>query len=222
MIKDKTRRDSLIEQNMGLVHACAARFRGRGVEYEDLVQAGCVGLCKAADGFDETRGFAFSTYAVPTILGEMRRLFRDGGTVKVGRQIKEQSRRLAQLKDTLAAKLGREPQLSELAEEAGLDPREASFLLGAALPALSLTPVEEDDARQLDIPVPPPDVDVEDRLSLYTSIDRLDAREQEIVRLRFFGGMTQSKVAERLGISQVQVSRKEKAILQKLRNCFFS
>ena len=221
MLKEKTERDRLIEANIGLVHACAGRFRGRGVEYDDLVQAGCVGLCKAADGFDDTRGFAFSTYAVPTILGEMRRLFRDGGTVKVGRSVKEQSRRLLQIQQTLASRLGREPAISELAQEAGLDASETAFLLNAAMPALSLTPAE-DDASQLDIPVPPPDLHVEDTLSLYSSIERLDTREQTIVRLRFFDGLTQAKVAEQLGISQVQVSRKEKAILQKLRNCFFA
>ena len=222
MVKEKAQRDRLIEKNIALVHACAGRFRGRGVEYDDLVQAGCVGLCKAADGFDETRGFAFSTYAVPTILGEMRRLFRDGGTVKVGRSLKEQSRRLLQQQQALSAKLGREPLLSELANEAGLDVRETAFLLGAAMPALSLTPSDEPDAPQLDVPVAPPDAEIEDRVSLYTSLDCLDEREQTLVRLRFFQGMTQTKVAEQLGISQVQVSRKEKAILQKLRDHFFS
>ena len=220
MLKEKTERDRLIEANIGLVHACAGRLRGRGVEYEDLVQAGCVGLCKAADGFDASRGFAFSTYAVPTILGEMRRMFRDGGAVKVGRSVKEQSRRLRQTQETLAAELGREPTLSELAAEAGLDVRETAFLLNAAVPTLSLTDAQDEHSPQLDVPVPPPDSAIEDRVSLYTSIGQLDEREQTIVRLRYFGGLTQTKVAERLGISQVQVSRKEKAILQKLRERF--
>ena len=220
MLKEKTARDRLIEANIGLVHACAGRLKGRGVEYEDLVQAGCVGLCKAADGFDASRGFAFSTYAVPTILGEMRRLFRDGGAVKVGRSVKEQSRRLRQTQDALAAKLGREPLLSELAAEAGLDVREAAFLLNAAFPTVSLTDAQDEHAPQLDVPVPPPDSGIEDRVSLYASIAQLDEREQTIVRLRYFGGLTQTKVAERLGVSQVQVSRKEKAILRKLREQF--
>ena len=85
-------RNSIVEKNLGLVHSCAKRFTGRGVEYDDLFQAGCVGLIKAADNFDESRGFSFSTYAVPVILGEMKRIFRDGGTVKVGRAIKDKSR----------------------------------------------------------------------------------------------------------------------------------
>ena len=89
MVTDKTRRSAFIEQNLGLVHACAGRFRGRGIEYDDLYGAGCMGLVKATDGFDEGRGVCFSTYAVPVILGEIKKLFREGGTVKVSRSLKE-------------------------------------------------------------------------------------------------------------------------------------
>ena len=94
MVSDKTRRSAFIEQNLGLVHSCAGRFRGRGLEYDDLYSAGCMGLIKAYDGFDETRGVCFSTYAVPVILGEIKKLFRDGGTVKVSRSLKELSLRI--------------------------------------------------------------------------------------------------------------------------------
>lgn len=209
-------RNAVIEQNIGLVHACAGRFKGRGVEYEDLFQAGCVGLCKAADGFDESRGFAFSTYAVPTILGEIRRIFRDGGTVKVGRNLKEKSRRVLQVQQSLTAELGREPTISELSQKIDCDAAETAFLLGAALPTVSLTYGEE-QGSQVDIPVPSPDTQIEERLSLYAVLDSLDPTERKLIELRYFQSMTQTQTAEILRISQVQVSRKEKAILQKMR-----
>ena len=109
-------REQAIESNMGLVHACAKRFRGRGIEYDDLVQAGCLGLVKAVDHFDEGRGLQFSTYAVPVILGEMRRLFRDGGAIKVGRALKELSLKAARACNEFSLREGRQPTISELAE----------------------------------------------------------------------------------------------------------
>ena len=105
------RREELICDNLGLVHACANRFRNKGIEYDDLFSAGCLGLVKAADGFDESRGFAFSTYAVPAILGEMKRLFRDGGAVKISRALKERAREAAKLREEMTAALSREPTL---------------------------------------------------------------------------------------------------------------
>ena len=217
----KAERDKRIEENLGLVHACAARFKGRGVEYDDLFQAGCVGLCKAADGFDESKGFAFSTYAVPTILGEMRRIFRDGGTVKVGRTIKEKSRKLLQVQEQLTNTLGRAPSITELAREAGVERTQAAFLLNAALPAVSLTMDSEESDAQTDIPVPPPDTDIEDRLTLHRTMQCLTEQERELIELRFYKGFTQTRTAEVLQISQVQVSRKEKAILSKMRRLFY-
>ena len=121
MKRDIRERNTLVQSNMGLVHACANRFRGRGVEYEDLVQSGCIGLLKAANGFDETKGFMFSTYAVPAIIGEIKRIFRDGGAVKVGRSDKEKARYLMKIRDELANEMGREPSISELAEKTGCD-----------------------------------------------------------------------------------------------------
>ena len=115
-----TLREKRIQENLGLVHSCANRFKGRGVEYDDLFQAGCVGLVKAVDGFDETLGFVFSTYAVPAILGEIKRIFRDGGAVKVSRSIKERSRLIWQQKEQYSEENGREPTVSELAEYVGL------------------------------------------------------------------------------------------------------
>lgn len=119
MVTDKTRRSTFIEQNLGLVHSCAGRFRGRGIEYDDLYSAGCMGLVKAYDGFDESRGVCFSTYAVPVILGEIKKLFRDGGTVKVSRSLKELSLRINAAREHHSKLCGAEPTLSQLAEELG-------------------------------------------------------------------------------------------------------
>ena len=121
-----SRRDDLICQNSGLVHSCARRFIGRGIEYDDLFQAGCMGLVKAADGFEEERGLRFSTYAVPVILGEVRRLFRDGGSVKVSRSLKELAMRATREREAFAAREGREPSVGELADLLGVSPEQAA------------------------------------------------------------------------------------------------
>ena len=117
MVTDKTRREAFITQNLGLVHACAGRFRGRGMEYDDLYSAGCVGLIKAYDNFDESRGVCFSTYAVPVILGEIKKLFRDGGTVKVSRSLKELGMRVQAAREHTMKLCGSEPTLQQLAEQ---------------------------------------------------------------------------------------------------------
>lgn len=162
-----SRRDDLICQNIGLVHSCARRFIGRGIEYDDLFQAGCMGLVKAADGFEEERGLRFSTYAVPVILGEVRRLFRDGGSVKVSRSLKELAMRATREREAFAAREGREPSVGELADLLGVSPEQAAEALGASLPPLSLTRSgDEDDGEQIDVPVSPPEDTLTDRLAL--------------------------------------------------------
>lgn len=210
-------RDSLINENYGLVHACANKFRGRGVEYDDLFQAGCVGLCKAADNFDASRGFAFSTYAVPVILGEIRRIFRDGGAVKIGRSLKEKSRHAMKIREELSLKLGREPTVGELAERLGIEISAAAELITISLPTISLTSGEDKNEVQLDIPTLPPEEEISERLSLKSVLDRLDDRDRQLIELRYFRGMTQVNTARELGMSQVQVSRREKVILMKMR-----
>ena len=207
--------EQLITENLGLVHACANRFRGRGVEYEDLYQAGCVGLIKAAAGFDATLGYRFSTYAVPAILGEIRRIFRDGGTVKIGRAAKEKARRLLEAREELAGATGREPTVSEIAEKTGIDAAEAACLLSASLPVISLT--DDGDDGQTDIPIPAPDEKLTERIDLQNAMEDLTEQERRLIRLRYYKGLTQTVTAGILGMSQVQVSRKEKAILLKLR-----
>lgn len=207
--------NTLVTENLGLVHSCANRFRGRGVDYDDLFQAGCVGLIKAASGFDETLGFRFSTYAVPAILGEIKRIFRDGGTVKVGRAAKEKARQLFTIKEELTLELGKEPSVSEIAKKADMEISEAASLLCACLPVISLT--AEEDEGQTDIPVSSPEEMISRRIDLDRALSTLENTEKQLIELRYFGGLTQSVTAEKLGLSQVQVSRKEKAILLKLR-----
>lgn len=211
-------REKLITENMGLVHSCAARFKGKGVEYDDLFQAGCVGLIKAADGFEADRGFAFSTYAVPVILGEIRRIFRDGGSVKVSRMLKEKSRLAMSQKERLTRINDREPTIEELADALGLDVQETAHILNAAMPAVSLT-AHEDDSRnpQLDIPVDSQETEISDKIALHQTMLTLPERDRKLIELRYFQGLTQAKTAEQLGMSQVQVSRREKVILIELR-----
>lgn len=217
MNKEYSLRNKLIEENLGLVYSCANRFRGRGVEYDDLFQAGCVGLLKAAEGFDETRGFAFSTYAVPAILGEIRRIFRDGGAVKVGRSAKEKARALLKSKEELTSNLDREPTVNELAEFANYSVSETAELLCAALPPLSLTSESDEEQGQIDIPIDAIDEGISDRIALMESLKTLNERDRKLIELRYYKGCTQSVTAKALGMSQVQVSRREKAILTHLK-----
>ncbi len=217
VISEKTRQQ-MIEENIALVHSCANKFRGRGVEYDDLFQAGCVGLVKAVDGFDKDRGFSFSTYAVPVILGEIKRIFRDGGTVKVSRGMKEKIRNALKEKELLTEKLGYEPTIGMLAEKLNLSMAETAELLTASMPTVSLTVDDETSSHDIDIPVEAPEEKISEILSLEQTISSLGEQEQKIINLRYFKGLTQAKTAEVLGLTQVQISRKEKKILLKMRN----
>lgn len=210
-------RDELILNNLGLVGSCASRFLGKGVDYEDLYSAGCIGLIKAADGYDESLGFAFSTYAVPSILGEIRRIFRDGGAVKISRSLKEKARVLTAVKEKLEKENGVEPTVSELAEKMGISIEETAQLLCVSQPVISLT-ADDDDEKQIDIPCDDEYAPIVDKLSIQQILSTLDERDRRLIELRFFDGLTQSKTANILGISQVQVSRKEKIILNDMRN----
>lgn len=214
MRENDKEREALIGENYGLVHACANKFRGRGVDYDDLYQAGCVGLIKAADNFDKSRGFAFSTYAVPVILGEIRRIFRDGGAVKVGRTLKERSRNAMKIREELASELSREPTISELAERLGTDVASASELINISMPTISLTACDEDNKNsQLDIPVQAPEAEITEKMALKAVVEALPEKDRRLIELRYYKGMTQVNTARELGMSQVQVSRREKAIL---------
>lgn len=189
---DAAERDSFIESNLPLVHSLCRRFTGRGIEYDDLFQMGCLGLVKAADGFDESRGLCFSTYAVPVILGEIRRMFRDGGSVKVSRSLKELSLKAVHVKASLELKLSREP-------------------------TVSLTYESDDGVCEADVAISGPEDLLTDRLLLQRAFAYLDDTEQQIIRCRYFEYLTQNETAARMGMSQVQISRAEKKILLKLR-----
>ena len=207
--------NTLVTENLGLVHSCANRFRGSGVEYDDLFQAGCVGLIKAAAGFDPSLGYRFSTYAVPAILGEIKRIFRDGGAVKIGRSAKEKARNLFAIKEELSVTLGREPTVTEIADKAKLDVSETASLLCACMPVISLTC--DEDEGQTDIPVESEEERLSSHIDLMNSLDALEETERLLIEYRYFKGLTQTVTAKKMGLSQVQVSRKEKAILLKLR-----
>jgi RNA polymerase sporulation-specific sigma factor len=211
--------EELVANNMGLVHSCCHRLTGKGIEYDDLFGAGCLGLCKAAKGFDPSRGLCFSTYAVPVILGEIRRLFRDGGAVKVSRSLKELSLKINRVSSELSEQLNREPTLQELAKVLQVSPEQIAEALCAARPVLSLT-VGEDDQTQLDIRVESCEETFCDRHALYQVLEHLPTDEYRLIVLRYFHGKTQTVTAKELGMTQVQVSRKERAILQKLRKGF--
>lgn len=210
-------RTDKIEQNLGLVHACAHRFKGRGVEYDDLYQAGCMGLCKAVDAFDEERGVRFSTYAVPVILGEMRRLFRDGGAVKVSRTVKELSLKITRERERIACQWGREPTVSELAKKMGLEEEQVVEAVCAAAPPISLTVDEEEGGGQVDVPIDSPEEQLADIISLKQAVGALEPKDRKLIVLRYFYGKTQVQTAQTLGMTQVQVSRREKKILAALR-----
>lgn len=209
--------DSFIEQNIGLVHLCANRFRGRGIEYDDLYGAGCIGLLKAAKGFDENRGVRFSTYAVPVILGEIKRLFRDGGAIKVSRGTKELSMRLTRFREKFLLKDGREPTIQELAVFAEVSEEAVVEALNVSLPPISLTETLDDQNGQTDIPVDAPDGEIADLLSLKQVMHELDAKDRQLIYLRYFSNKTQSETAKQLNMTQVQVSRREKKLLQFMR-----
>ena len=217
MVSDKTRRSEFIEQNLGLVHACAGRFRGRGIEYDDLYSAGCMGLIKATDGFDAARGVCFSTYAVPVILGEIKKLFRDGGTVKVSRSLKELGMKINAARERHRKLTGTEPTLSQLAEELGESIENVTLALQAAQPALSLTPENGDNDRQMDLPVESPEEELADRIGLEEVLDSLPPEDRRLIRLRFYANRTQSETARLLHTTQVQISRRERKILKRMR-----
>ncbi|MDY4587667.1 MAG: sigma-70 family RNA polymerase sigma factor [Oscillospiraceae bacterium] len=209
-----SQRDQFIESNLPLVHKLANRFRGRGIEYEELYSAGCVGLVKACDRFEPERGLCFSTYAVPVILGEIRRLFRDGGSVKISRGLKELSVRAAKVRDQLSA--DGEPRVSDIANALGVTQEEAAEALCAAVPPVSLNSGGS-EGEELIVPCGSGEEKLIDRLALRQCLENLTGTDRDIVILRYFRGMTQCETARILGLTQVMVSRRERKLLSSLR-----
>ncbi|ARF69583.1 RNA polymerase sigma-F factor [Paenibacillus larvae subsp. pulvifaciens] len=219
---DTIARDTLVNCNIRLVWSVVQRFLNRGYEADDLFQIGCIGLLKSVDKFNLSYEVKFSTYAVPMIIGEIQRFLRDDGTLKVSRSLKELANKVRKTKDELSKNLERLPTLKEVANALGITPEEVVFAQEANKPLSSIhETVFENDGDPITLMDQIADDSQEkwfDKLALNEAIEGLSERERLIVYLRYFKDQTQSEVANRLGISQVQVSRLEKKILQSIRN----
>lgn len=216
---DAAAKEALVQENAGLIWAVARRFQGRGTELDDLYQLGCLGFLKAVEGFDAAFGTRFSTYAVPKIAGEIRRFLRDDGAVKVSRGLKEQSAAIKSARNRLTHTLGREPGLLEISQETGLSPEDIALAETATAATESIYRETGEDGFCLESVLT--DTESEERMvekiALRQAVKALPDREQQVVGLRYFHGLTQQKVASILHISQVQVSRIERKALALLR-----
>lgn len=216
---DKAAAGRLIEENSGLIWSVARRFFGRGAEAEDLYQLGCVGFLKAIEGFDESFGTQFSTYAVPKISGEIRRFLRDDGAVKVSRSIKEQAAHIKTARFQLEQRMGREPTVSELSAYTGISAEDIAFAESATVQTESLQRESGDEGFTLEKVLG--DYDAEEKMleraALKAAIEKLPDKERKVIALRYSHGMTQENCAKVLGVSQVQISRLERRAMEKLR-----
>ena len=208
----------VLTENVGLIWSIVKRYSGCGVDTDDLYQLGCIGFIKAVKGFDLTYGTQFSTYAVPVILGEIKKLFRDGGTVKVSRSIKELGLKVTAERERLMKLTGAEPTVAQLAQNLGATPEQVAVSIQAAMPVISLTPADDEDGtREWDIPVDSPEEVLAERIGLAEILKRLNESDRQLIRLRFYAGKTQSETAQILGTTQVQISRRERKILKWMR-----
>ncbi|MDD5901591.1 MAG: SigB/SigF/SigG family RNA polymerase sigma factor [Lachnospiraceae bacterium] len=220
---DRQAREQLITENMGLVWSMVRRFMGRGCEAEDLFQIGTIGLIKAIDKFDVSYDVKFSTYAVPMISGEIKRFLRDDGMIKVSRTLKENNMRLRAAEERLSIKLGRDATLEEIAEDTGLSMEDIVLAMEACTEVESLSkPVNRSDGTESTLAERiPGDEDATEQivnhLVMKQLLDALGEEERYLIELRYFKNKTQTEIAELLGVSQVQVSRMEKKILQRMR-----
>lgn len=216
---DKTATEALVEENSGLIWSVARRFLGRGAELDDLYQLGCLGFLKAVEGFDLQFGTQFSTYAVPKIAGEIRRFLRDDGAVKVSRSIKEQAATIKSTRSRLTAALGREPTIGEISRQTGFSPEEIALAETATAATESIQRETGEEGFSLENILT--DTESEERMvekiALRQAIDALPERERSVIRLRYFHGLTQQRVAKVMDVSQVQVSRIEKKAIELLR-----
>lgn len=216
--------ESIVTENMPLVKSLVKRYINRGYEYEDLMQLGTIGLIKAAKNYNFNFDVRFSTYAVPMITGEIKRFLRDDGVIKISRSLKENSRAVIRARDFLAKELNREPSVTEISAQCGISPEDVVAALDAARPVISiydavaedgdsqilvLDRIEQEEATEYD--------NIDMKILLTELLSSLQADDRKIIIMRYFNDMTQSEVAKRLNISQVQVSRIEKRILTQLR-----
>ena len=217
---DQQATEKLVAENSGLIWSVAKRFMGRGAEPDDLYQLGCLGFLKAVEGFDTQYGTQFSTYAVPKIAGEIRRFLRDDGAVKVSRGLKEQALAIRSARNRLTGALGREPTIQEISRQTGFTPEEIALAEAATAATESIQRETGDEGFSLENILT--DTESEERMvekiALRQAIEGLPERERLVVRLRYFRGLTQQRVAKVMSVSQVQVSRIEKKALAMLRD----
>ena len=216
---EKEAMDVLVEENTGLIWAVARRFTGRGTEMEDLYQLGCLGFLKAVEGFDLNFGTQFSTYAVPKISGEIRRFLRDDGAVKVSRGLKEQAAAIKAIRNALTNALGRDPTVNEIARQTGFTPEEIALAETATAATESIQREVGDEGFSLEDVLTDTESEEKmvEKIALRQAMDRLPERENLVIKLRYFHGLTQDRVAKVLDVSQVQVSRIEKKAIGLLR-----
>ena len=217
---DRQALETLAEENTGLIWAVAKRFTGRGTEMDDLYQLGCVGFLKAVEGFDLQYGTQFSTYAVPKIAGEIRRFLRDDGTIKVSRSLKEQAAVIKTVRNQLACALGREPTIQEISRQTELSPEEIAMAENATAATESIQKQTGEEGFTLENILTDTESEEQmlEKLALRQAIEKLPDREKTVIKLRYFHGLTQQRVAKVLDVSQVQVSRIEKKALSMLKN----
>ena len=213
-------RDKIVEDNLRLVHSCCNKFRGRGIDYEDLFSAGCMGLVKAVNKFKPELGLQLSTYAVPVILGEIKGLFREGGTVKVSRNLKELAIKINRITADFQESKNRPPSINELAQALETSPEKIVDALNSSRLPLSLTNNNEDndENRQIDLPTDDIMEKITEKLALRQVIDQLEENDRKIIDLRYYKQKTQTETAKTLNMTQVQISRREKKILLYLRS----
>lgn len=219
---DAQAKESLVSHNVSLIKCIVKRYLGKGVDYDDLFQIGCMGFLKAIGGFDESFGVKFSTYAVPMIAGEIKRFMRDDGAVKVSRAMKQTAKEMNAFIEAYTLEHGKQPAVCEIAKRFGMDEAETVFVMGSSKMPISLygsADYKDGKERELIETLPASDDQEEwlDRLLLKGAIEGLEERDKKIIVLRYFRDMTQSEVAEKVGVSQVQVSRIENRIIKEFR-----
>lgn len=219
---ENSAKELLIEHNVSLVKCIVKRYLGKGVDYDDLFQIACMGFLKAIAGFDEKFGVKFSTYAVPMIAGEIKRFMRDDGSVKVSRAMKQTAKEMNTFIEECVLKSGKQPSVAEVAKKFGLDEAETVFIMGSSKMPLSLYGgAEYKDGKEKELIETLASKDDQedwlDRMLLRGAIEALPERDRKIIILRYFRDMTQSEVAEKIGVSQVQVSRIENKIIKEFR-----
>jgi len=219
---DKKAEEKLVENNMKLVWSIAGRFSGYGYETDDLSQIGAIGLIKAIEKFDFSFGVKFSTYAVPVIMGEIKRFLRDDGIIKISRSLKESAIKGKKCAEALRYKLGREPTIEEISKESGIKSEILLEAFDASLPVDTITPVDS-DGKEIEFNLPPQNDSEENlinKILVKEMLDKLSKRDRQVLILRYFKGKTQEQTAKIIGVSQVHVSRIEKSAIALLKSEF--